>query len=272
MEVIKLSPSTYHKDLKTPRSEQEENEANIRGQIESVRIEFKNAGYRTLQHYLKRRGVVVSEYKLRKVIKKFSLQIKIKKRFVKTTDSNHPHPVYPNLLKDHAVTKLNEVWVADITYIRIVNGFVYLAVILDLFSRKVIGWSISKRIDSELTLAALEMAFTRRNQPKGVIHHTDRGVQYLSGKYVNFLTKNNFRISCSAKGNPYDNAFAESFMKTLKVEEVYLFNYETIIEVSERVGSFIEEVYNFKRVHSSLKYLTPTEFENMNAKEIKQRG
>ena len=191
-------------------------EANIRGAIESVRVEFQRSGYRTLLHYLKRRGIVVTEYKLRKVIKKFSLQIKPKRKFVKTTDSNHPHPVYPNLVKDQEVTKINEVWVADITYIRIVNGFVYLAVILDLYSRKVIGWSISKSIDSELTLSALQMAYRRRTPSNGVIHHTDRGVQYLSNKYVIFLKEHGFKISCSAKGNPYDNAFAESFMKTLK--------------------------------------------------------
>ncbi len=232
---MNLSPSTYYRDSKVSRQDKEENEANIRGQIESVRVEFPRTGYRTLQQYLKRRGVAVSEYKLRKVINKFSLQLRHKKKFIKTTDSDHDFKIYPNLVKDHELTKLNEVWVSDITYIRVVNGFVYLAVILDLYSRKVIGWGISKNIDTHLTLAALEMAFVRRGRPTNVIHHSDRGVQYLSQEYVKFLKSNNFKISCSRKANPYDNAWAESFMKTLKVEEVYLFNYETIIDVSERV-------------------------------------
>ncbi len=268
--MMNLSQSTYYRDPKVPRSEREEKEANIRGQIESVRVEFPRTGYRTLQQYLKRRGVIVSEYKLRKVICKFSMQLKAKRRFIKTTDSNHGHKVYPNLVKDHEVKNLNEVWVADITYIRIVNGFVYLAVILDLYSRKVIGWAISKNIDSNLSLTALEMACLRRGWPKDVIHHTDRGVQYLCARYIKFLTDNGFKISCSRKGNPYDNAWAESFMKTIKVEEVYLFNYETIIDVSERIGRFIEEVYNQKRIHSSLNYLTPDEFEIKTEKEKKK--
>jgi len=228
-----------------------------------VRVEFPKAGYRTLLKYLERRGVHVTEYRLRKVLKKFSLHIKPRKRFIKTTDSNHGHKVYPNLLGDHQVTRLNEAWVSDITYIRIANGFVYLAIILDLHSRMVVGWQISQRIDGELVLDALKMAWERRGRPAGVIHHSDRGVQYLCEKYINFLKDNGFKISCSRKGNPYDNAFAESFMKTIKTEEVYLFNYETILDVAHRIGRFIEEVYNEKRVHSSLNYLTPKEFESL---------
>jgi putative transposase len=262
MEMMELGSSTYYKEKAFSSSEKEEMEADIRGQIESVRVEFPRAGYRTLLEYLKRRGIIVTEYRLRKVLKKFSLHIKLKKRFVRTTDSNHGHKVYPNILGDHQVTKLNEAWVSDITYIRIANGFVYLAVILDLHSRMVVGWQISQRIDGELALDALKMAWERRGYPVGVIHHSDRGVQYLCEKYISFLTDKGFRISCSRKGNPYDNAFAESFMKTIKTEEVYLFNYETILDVAQRIGRFIEEVYNEKRVHSSLNYLTPKEFEN----------
>jgi transposase InsO family protein len=159
------------------------------------------------------------------------------------------------------INGLNQVWAGDITYIRIENGFVYLAILLDLYSRKIIGWSISKRIDGELTLNALKMAISTRKPPSGVIHHTDRGVQYLCEKYVEELKSNGFHLSCSRKGNPYDNAWSESFMKTLKNEEVYLGNYQTYLDVIDNVPRFLEEVYNKKRLHSSLGYLPPEEFE-----------
>jgi transposase InsO family protein len=253
--------SSYYYDPKVSRSEKEEWEADLRGKIEQIRITHPKTGYRTLLRYLKRSGVFVSEYKLRKVMKLFSLGIKPKRRYVRTTNSQHGFQVYPNLLKDFKTTKMNQVWVSDITYIRIENGFVYLAVVLDLFSRRVIGYSISKKIDSELTLNALKMAFARRKFPVNVIHHSDRGVQYLCEKYVVFLKQNKTKISCAEKGNPYENAFAESFMKTLKVEEVYLYNFVTMNDVLERIPEFIEDVYNKKRIHSSLDYLTPEEFE-----------
>jgi putative transposase len=152
-------------------------------------------------------------------------------------------------------------WASDITYIRIQNGFVYLAVILDLYSRKVIGWQISKRIDSQLTLDALAMAIARRKPPKGVIHHSDRGVQCLCDDHTGLVKRNAFNVSYSAKGNPYDNAWVESFMKTLKYNEVLMWEYETYLDVIDRVPLFIEEVYNKKRPHSFLKYLSPEEFE-----------
>ena len=157
----------------------------------------------------------------------------------------------------------NQVWAADITYIGIRNGFVYLAVILDLFARRAIGYSISRNIDTVLCLAALNMAIVNRNPPKGVIHHSDRGVQYASHDYVKALLQYGFLISMSRKGNPYDNATAESFFKTLKVEEVYLWEYRTLEDVQIRLPFFIQEVYNHKRLHSSLGYRPPVEFEEL---------
>lgn len=256
-----LSQSTYYADPKVSRAEREELEADVRGKIEQIRCDMPGAGYRMLLPQLKRSGVGIGERRLRGILKKFSLQIRPKKRFVKTTDSNHAHEVHPNLIEEMTITGPNQVWASDITYIRIRNGFVYLAVILDLFSRKVIGWQVSKRIDSELTLDALAMAISRRKPRRGVIHHSDRGVQYLCGDYTQFLKRNGFYISCSAKGNPYDNAWVESFMKTLKQNEVYMWEYETYLDVVDRVPRFIEEVYNKKRPHSSLGYLSPEEFE-----------
>jgi len=166
------------------------------------------------------------------------------------------------------VDGINQVWTADITYIRIENGFVYLAVILDLYSRKAIGWQISKKIDRYLVLDALRMALLRRKPPRGVIHHSDRGVQYLCDDYTALLFENGFHISCSRKGNRYDNAWTESFMKTLKYDEIYMFEYKTYLDVIARVPYFIEEVYNKKRLHSSIGYLPPEEFESMIEAEL----
>jgi putative transposase len=219
-------------------------------------------------HYLRRNGVQgVGERKLRRIMKKYDLHARLKRAFVATTDSNHSHRVYPNLLPGRTVMGLDEVWTVDLTYIRIGNGFVYLAIVLDLYSRRVIGWSVSKRIDGDLAVAALKMAIGQRKPKPGCIHHSDRGVQYLCNEYVKLLEEHGFWISNSAKGNPYDNAWTERFMRTLKQEEVYLANYETYLDVIENLPKFIEEVYNEKRVHSGINYLTPVEFEEMIRKD-----
>lgn len=266
---MKISQSTYYYDPKISRAEQEERDADIRGKIELVRVELPRTGYRMLLRHLKRQGIVIGERRLRTVMAKFDLWIKPKRRFVRTTDSNHNHLVHPNLIEELTIDGPNQVWTADITYIRIENGFVYLAVILDLYSRKVIGWQISKKIDRHLVLDALKMAILRRKPPRGVIHHSDRGVQYLCDDYTEFLAQHGFHISCSRKGNPYDNAWTESFMKTLKYEEIYMFEYKTYLDVISKVPYFIEEVYNKKRLHSSIGYLPPEEFELMIEAEFK---
>jgi len=256
-----LSTSAYYYKPKRDPIERARREADLVERIDAIHATQPRTGYRMMKHYLARQGVVVSGRRLRRLMSQHGLQALIKRAFVTTTDSNHKHRIYPNLIPGLAVTGINQVWVADITYIRIVTGFVYLAVMLDVYSRRVVGWAISPRIDAELTITALKDAIKKRQPPRGVFHHTDRGVQYACGDYVAILKDHGFHISMSAKGNPYDNAYAESLMKTLKYDEVYLWNYETWVDVIERLPKFIEEVYNTKRLHSGIGYLPPVEFE-----------
>ncbi len=255
-----IARSTYYYRAKLCL-ETKKREADVRDRIEEIVVEYPRYGYRRVTEQLRREGWVVNHKRVARIMWEESLQCQVKRRWVKTTDSNHPYRVYPNLIKDLMVKRPNEVWVADITYIRILTGFLYLAVILDLFSRKVVGWALSERIDTQLTLAALTMALEERGPQAGCIHHSDRGVQYASHGYVGELRGAGIQISMASKGNPYENAVAESFMKTLKYEEVYLWDYRTVKDVRERIPYFVEEVYNQKRLHSALGYCPPNEFE-----------
>lgn len=269
--MMELSTSSYYYRPKVSRVQRDQDDADLREKIEGVQELIPDAGYRYVREDLLRQGIVVNSKRIRRVMLKYSLHAQVKKRFISTTDSDHAFNIYPNLLEGKTVTDINQVWVSDITYIRIITGFVFLAVIMDIYSRRIIGWAISKSLDREVALSALRMAISQRKPPAGLIHHSDRGVQYASDDYVELLNENNIQISMSRSGNPYDNAFAESFMKTLKKQEVYLWEYENFLDVVERIPFFIEEVYNRKRLHSSIGYLPPEEFEELLKDEVKRK-
>lgn len=242
-------------------------ETDLLDRIESICLESSRYGYRRVTRQLHKDGLVVNHKKVLRLMRESDLLCQLKRRWVKTTDSGHGFSIYPNLLKGRTVTDLNKVWLSDITYIRIKRGFVYLAVVLDAYSRKAIGYCISNTLDAALTLKALSMAIQARKPGVGVIHHSDQGVQYASHEYTDELKKHGFKISMSRKGNPYDNAMMESFFKTLKYEEVNLCEYETMADVEAGVSHFIEWVYNLKRLHSSIEYRSPDEYEELLLKE-----
>jgi putative transposase len=246
---------------RTHRPERAARDADLRDAIEAIVLAFPGYGYRRVTHALARDGWAVNHKRVLRVMREECLLCQLQRRFVVTTDSRHAWRRYPNLLKDVVLSAPNQAWVADITYIRLLTGFVYLAAILDAFSRRCVGWHLSRTIDTALTLAALECALQRRQPPLGLIHHSDRGVQYASGAYVDRLVAAKARVSMAAVGNPYENAKAESFFKTLKREEVWLTQYQDVADAEAQLSRFIEEVYNRKRLHSSLGYVPPVEFE-----------
>ena len=222
----------------------------LRSRIQAIALEFPSYGYRRITRELARRGCTMNHKAVLRLMREDNLLCLRHKSFVRTTDSRHALPVYPNLARKLQLTAVNQLWVADITYIRLRTEFVYLAVILDAFSRRVIGWALGRNLEAELAISALRMALSSRQPARGLIHHSDRGVQYASIDYVALLRAKGIAISMSRTGNPYDNAKVESFMKYRGVNDLYA----SMVE-------FIEEVYNRKRLHSALGYLPPAEFE-----------
>jgi putative transposase len=260
-QALGLSRATYYRwQVATPVPDQD---LEVRAQIQAIAVAMPAYGYRRVTYELQRRGLAVNHKRVLRLMREDNLLCLRKRGFVRTTDSAHALAVYPNLLPALTVTGLDQLWVADITYIRLRQEFVYLAVLLDAYSRRCIGWALERYLEAELALAALRMALATRMIRPGLVHHSDRGVQYASQAYTTLLEAHGIRISMSRTGNPYDNAQAESFMKTLKYEEVHLFEYHNFAEAYERIGQFIEEVYNEQRLHSALGYRPPAEFERL---------
>lgn len=239
-------------------------EMELRHAMQEVALDMPSYGYRRIHASLLRLGFNINHKRVLRLMHQDNLLCLRRKKFVRTTDSQHNLPVFGNLVPDLEVTGINQLWVADITYVRLLHEFVFLAVVLDVYSRRCIGWAMAHHLRAELAVQALKMALGTRRlgaELPGLVHHSDRGTQYASRDYTRLLTDHGIRISMSRPGNPYDNAFAESFIKTLKYEEVHLWEYESMKQAMSRISLFIEQVYNTKRLHSALGYCTPVEFE-----------
>jgi putative transposase len=253
--------STYYRAMQKVPSGPSEANTTLLEEIRRVCLEWPSYGSPRVIRELRRRGHRANHKRAARLMRQTNLHCRRKKRFVVTTDSKHNFRVYPNMAKDLVLRHPDQLWRADITYVRLLNAFVYLAVILDAFSRKVVAWALSQHIDTALTLGALTMALRTRQIKPGLVHHSDQGVQYACDEYIRLLNEHHITISMSRKASPGDSAQAESFMKTFKVEEVYINDYKTLQEAYANIEGFIEIVYNQKRLHSSLDYRTPDEFE-----------
>jgi transposase InsO family protein len=258
-ETAAVSRASYYRSWR--KREPKEEQLALRDAIQRLAMKDRHCGYRRIARFLKRDGWIVNHKRLLRLMREDNLLSIRRRRFVVTTDSGHCWRVYPNLARRMVVSDINQLWVADITYVRLRQEFVYLAVVLDVYSRRVVGWSLSRELDSGVAQQALKSALSQRHPAAGLVHHSDRGVQYACGDYVKRLESHGITISMSRPGNPYDNAWAESFMKTLKVEEVDGRRYRNFDHARTSIGTFIEEVYNQQRLHSALNYCSPTEFE-----------
>ena len=259
-QLAEVSRAGFYRTLQEQRPVEEE--MAVRSAIQQIALEHRRRyGYRRISAELRRRGMLVNHKRVARIMREDNLLAMQPKAFVVTTDSSHELEVYLNLASRMKLTGVDQLWVADITYIRLQAEFVYLAVILDAFSRKVVGWALDRTLASRLAIAALEQAITKRQPPPGVVHHSDRGVQYACEEYVAILEKQRMIPSMSRPANPYDNASCESFMKTLKREEIHANQYDDLEHLRANIAEFIEQYYNRQRLHSALGYRSPEEFE-----------
>jgi len=259
-QLAEVSRAGFYRSLQEQQPQQEEME--LRTAIQQIFVEHRRRyGYRRVTKELRRRGLVGNRKRVERLMKEDNLLAVQPRAFVVTTDSKHQLEIYLNLASRMKLTGINQLWVADITYIRLKTEFVYLAVILDRFSRKVLGWALDRTLTARLPKAALELAIAQRQPPPGLVHHSDRGVQYASDEYIKVLQQHQIIPSMSRPANPYDNASCESFMKTLKREEIYANDYRDLEHLRANIEAFIDQYYNRCRLHSALGYKTPEEFE-----------
>lgn len=260
VQLGRVSRPGYYRFL-AGSAEEASNGMALRDAIQGIALDWPCYGRPRITAELRRQGWTVNPKRVYRLMREDNLLCLRKRKFVVTTDSNHGRKIYPNLAPEMVLTDIDQLWVADITYIRLAEEFVYLAVILDAYSRRVIGWALDRTIEDDLTLAALRMALERRTVRPGLVHHSDRGSQYASGDYTDLLKDHGIDISMSRKASPWDNAACESFMKTLKYEEVLRQDYRDMVEAKASIGRFLELVYNEARLHSALGYRSPAEFE-----------
>ena len=260
VELVGVSRSSFYR-LDAEAAPGRDRDMDLRDAIQRIALEWPSYGRPRITVELRRRGWTVNPKRVYRLMREDNLLCVRRRKFVVTTDSNHSRRIYLNLARGLVLTGVNQLWIADLTYIRLLAEFVFLAAILDAYSRRVIGWALDRILDDQLTLAALRMALSCRRPQPGLVHHSDRGSQYASHQYTELLKENQIAISMSRKGNPWDNAACESFMKTLKYEEVYRNEYRDLAEARASIGEFLDKVYNHKRLHSALGYLPPAEFE-----------
>jgi len=247
-----------HWKRREPRTEQTE----LRARIQSIVLAHRrHYGYRRVLHELRNQGWAVNHKRVARLMAEDNLLCLRKRRFVATTDSGHDLRVYLNLAAYMELTGINQLWVADLTYIRLAEEFLYLALVLDAFSRLVVGWALDEELDAGVAVAALRQALDLRQPPPGLVHHSDRGVQYACRAYLDLLREHGIQPSMSRAANPYDNAKCESFIKTLKQEEIYTRQYRDRAHLEAHIGEFIERYYNRRRLHSALDYRSPEAFE-----------